>query len=117
VRLRRAGGSAHLIPQGDEQRGDVLAVPIDFRKRWTCALGRETARGELNKDAIRRGIGPSDLATSRSLVDLDFVDGVAPDVVVAAEKGARSEQAPQRAIVKRRDRIVKGIGQALGSHA
>jgi hypothetical protein len=106
-----------LIPQGDEQRGDVLTVPIDLRERWTGAFGREAPRGELNEDAVRGGIGPSDLAASRSFVDLDFVDGVAPDIVVAAEKGARSEQAPQRAIVKRRDRIVKGIGQARGSHA
>jgi|SRR5580692_2467087 hypothetical protein len=90
----------------------MFAVAIDLRECWTGALRREAPGRELNVDTVGRRIGTPDLAASRGLVDLDVVDRVTPHVVIASQKGSRTEQAPQRSIVERGDRFVKGCGQA-----
>ena len=96
---------ARLVAEGDEERGDVLAVPVDLRERRTSALGREAGRRELELHVVGLGLGASDVAARRRIADLDLVDGVTPDVIVPAEKSARSEEPAQRSVIERGDRV------------
>jgi hypothetical protein len=96
-----------LVAKRDEKGGNVLAVAVDLRKRRTGALRREAGRRELELNVVRLGLGAAHVAAGRRVADLDFVDGVAPDVIVAAEKRACAEEPTQRSVVERGDRVRK----------
>jgi hypothetical protein len=114
--------TARLIPKGDEERGNVLAVSIEgvLARRSRAALlstrsecgagagGGEPGRRELELDVVGHGLGAADLAPRRGVGHGDSVDGVPPNVVVAAKKCARAKQPPQCAVVERRDRFREG---------
>ena len=100
-------GPPRLVAKRDEKGGNVLAMAVDLRKRRTGALRREAGRRELELDVVRLGLGAADVAAGRRVSDLDFVDGVAPDVIVPAEKRACAEEPTQRSVVERGDRVRK----------
>ena len=78
---------------------------------------RMTPRGrELDRDLVRRRVGPADEPAGRGILDLDVVDRPPPHIIVTTKKRARPEQAPQRSIVERGDRFSEGSGQARRSH-
>jgi hypothetical protein len=102
-RLRRPGlGSPRLIPQGDEQRRDVLAVPaVAGGERRTGTAGGKPARAELKRHFVRLRIGAAHVPASPRLLDDDVLDGVTAYVIVTAQVRARPEQTPKSAVVKR----------------
>jgi hypothetical protein len=98
-------GAARLIAQRNEERRHVLAVPVDFRKRWARALGREACRRELKLDVVRLRLRAAYVTACGRITDLDLVDGVAPHVIVAAKEGPSAEKAAKRSVVERGDRV------------
>lgn len=109
IRLR----AARLIAERDEERRNVLAVPVDLGKRRAAALGADPVGREADVHAVRGRLGAADLTPRASVLDGHLVDGVASYVIVAAKERAGPEQAPERSIVERGDGIGEGGRQVM----
>jgi hypothetical protein len=97
-------GPAGLVPECDEERGDVFAMSPVARSEGRTRAGRhESAGRELERDPVGLGICSADVATRARVFDDDAVDGMTPDIVVATEVSARAEQTPEGAVIERRE--------------
>jgi hypothetical protein len=100
VRRRRRRGrprlvAASLVAKRDQQGCDVLAVPpVARRESRARTAGGEAGRRKLQRDLIGLDVRAADLPASAGIFDDDVVDGVTAHVIVAAQIGARAEQAP-----------------------
>ena len=97
--------AACLIAQRDEKRRHVFAVPVDLGKSRTSALRREPRRRELELNVVRLCLGAADVTARSRVADLDLIDRVPAHVVVTSKEGSGAEQAAQRSVVERGDRV------------
>ena len=106
-----------LVTEGDEQRRHVLAMPVDLREGRAGALAREARRRHLELDRVRVRLGAAHGALRGEVFHDHVRDGLAPDVVVAAQKGAGAEEPPQRAVVELAQRLRERGGRGRGTVA
>ena len=97
--------AARLIAQRDEEGRYVFAMPVDLRKSRTSALRREPRRRELELNVVRLCLGAANVTARSRVADLDLIDRVPAHVVVTSKEGSGAEQAAQRSVVERGDRV------------
>jgi hypothetical protein len=107
----------HVVPESDEERGDMLAVSMYFRERGARALGVEAVGDQAEPYPVRLGLGPANDAARGGLFDLRVRDGPPAYVVVPAKEGPGAEEATEGTVVECGERFREWGGHAGRSRA